>query len=152
MKVGDIMTRNVVCVNPETKITEVADILFRHNFHGVPVTDEGGLVVGVITENDFFARNSSNVFLPSYINFLKEVELVDELPEKKQNQMSKLLNVAAKDIMTTDRVTVYQDMDLDGLLDFFKKTRFTMFPVVDESEKIVGVVTANDLLGLIKKI
>jgi CBS-domain-containing membrane protein len=56
MKVHEIMTRNVISVTPDTPVREVAQILDRHRISGVPVTDGGGHMVGLISEYDLIAR------------------------------------------------------------------------------------------------
>jgi CBS domain-containing protein len=53
LPIGEIMTRNVVTVTPDTSIMEVARLLLEHRIGGVPVVEDGR-VVGVITESDLF--------------------------------------------------------------------------------------------------
>lgn len=53
LPLGEIMTRNVVTVAPDTRIYEVAQLLLAHKIGGVPVVSEGR-IVGVITESDLF--------------------------------------------------------------------------------------------------
>ncbi len=53
LPIGDIMTREVVTVSPDTPIIEVAQLLLDRRIGGVPVV-EHGRVVGVITESDLF--------------------------------------------------------------------------------------------------
>lgn len=142
------MTKEVVSVFPDTKITEVAEILFKNRFHGVPVM-EGNKVVGIVTETDFFTKDASNLFLPSYISFLKENKDVDDLSEDKRDSVNRLLNAKAKDIMTTQCVSIFQDMQVQHLLEFFRTTKFTTLPVTDEENNIVGIITLSDILGML---
>ncbi|HJZ47425.1 MAG TPA: CBS domain-containing protein [Roseiflexaceae bacterium] len=53
LPIGEIMTRAVVTVTPDTPIMQVARLLLEHRIGGVPVIEEGR-VVGVITESDLF--------------------------------------------------------------------------------------------------
>lgn len=149
MKVKDIMVKKVITVAPNAKITEVAGILFKNRFHAVPVVEEGK-VVGIITEDDFFTRGANNVFLPSYIEFIKGVKVVDNLTKENQEKMEKLVNLEAKDIMTKECISIVSEMDLKDLLEFFRETKFIALPVIDEGDKLVGIVTISDILGLIK--
>jgi len=147
-KVSDIMSENVVFVTPETRITEVAEILFKNRYHGLPVLDNGK-IVGIITETDFFTKDASNLHLPSYISFLKENRIVEGLPKEIESSVHTLLNARAKDIMTPDCVSILKDMDLHALLEFFKTTKFYTLPVIDETESLVGIVTQSDIIGLL---
>jgi predicted transcriptional regulator len=149
MKVEDIMTREVVSVNPETGIAEVAEILFNQRFHGVPVLDNNK-IVGILTETDFFTKDEANIFLPSYISFLKENEVVDKLPKEKKEKVAKLFDVKAKDIMSSNCITVKKDMEIEDLINFCKETKLTTLPVVDENGFLVGIVTLADIIGLVK--
>jgi len=71
------MTKNVSFVSPDTKITDVAEIMFKNRFHGLPVLDNDK-IVGIITETDFFTKDAANLYLPSYISFLKENKIADD--------------------------------------------------------------------------
>lgn len=149
MKVEDIMTKDVVSVGPETGISEVAEILSSRRFHGVPVV-ENNKILGILTETDFFTKDKANIFLPSYIDFLKGTEVIDNLPREKRQKVEKLFGVKAKDIMTADCITVKKDMELGDLIDFYKKTKLTTVPVVDENGCLIGIVTLADVIELIK--
>ncbi len=54
IKIKEIMTQNPVTVPPDHTIEETAEVLLRHNISGVPVVDQYGTVVGVVTQNDIF--------------------------------------------------------------------------------------------------
>jgi acetoin utilization protein AcuB len=143
------MTKNVITVAPETKITKVAEILSENRFHAVPVAEEGR-VVGIVAEDDFFTRNSGNVFLPSYIQFIKGTKVVDALARGKKEKLEKLMNLEAKDIMSKDCVSILGEMDISDLLEFFRETKYTTLPVIDNQDKLIGIVTFSDIIGLIK--
>lgn len=53
---GDIMTSPAITVPPEATRTQVADRLTRHRISGVPVVDEAGRVVGLVSEHDLLAK------------------------------------------------------------------------------------------------
>jgi CBS domain-containing protein len=149
MKVKDIMTNQVVSVSPDAKITEVAEILCKNRFHAVPVVEEEK-VIGIIAEYDFFSRSSNNVFLPSYIKFIRETGIADALVTERQEKLDKLMNLKAEDVMSKECVTILEDMDIVALLEFFRETGYTTLPVIDNKDKLIGIVTLSDILGLIK--
>lgn len=151
MKVEDIMTKNVVTVTPDSKITQVAEIMFKNRFHGVPVA-EGKRVVGIVTEGDFFTRDQNNVFLPSYINFLKESKVAGALSKAEEEKVKKLLNAQVREIMNEKCVTILRDMSLHDLIAFFRETKYNTLPVMDENNELVGIVTLADVIGLIKEV
>lgn len=149
MKVKEIMVKKVIAVGPSTKITEVAKILFENKFHAVPVVEEGK-VVGIVTENDFFTRDTQNVFLPSLIGFIKGSKITEKLAEEEQEKVDRLVNMEARDIMTKKCVSILGDMDVNDLLGFFRETKFNSLPVIDGDDKLIGIITLIDIIGLIK--
>lgn len=150
MTVGEIMTRNYIYAGPRTRVVEVAEMLFKHGYHGMPVVDDGK-VVGMITENDFFIKDADVLFLPSYIKFLEDNSMVENLPAEKREKIEKLLAMEARDIMTKDVVTVPITMEVSDLLEFIKKTRFNTLPVTDDEKNLFGVVTLVDVIGVAKQ-
>jgi CBS domain-containing protein len=144
------MSSDVVSIAPSHKVVVVAEVIFSHGFHGLPVV-EGGKVVGIITENDFFIKDSGMLFLPSYINFLKETRIIDDIPAEKKKKIKKLLSLEARDIMTPDPITVPLDMEVEELLELIKKTRFNTLPVTDEEKNLLGIVTLVDVIGMVKQ-
>lgn len=150
MKIKDIMISDVISVRSGDSVTEVADILFKNGFHGLPVL-ENDKVAGIITEDDFFLKNFDDLFLPSYIRFIKENKIAGNIPFDIKEKIQKLLNAKAADIMTIDCLTVTPDMDAADLMNMIRKTKYTTFPVVDYGKKILGIVTLSDILGTVKR-
>lgn len=149
MLVKDIMTKKVVSVERRTKISELTNIMFENRLHGIPVVEDKK-VVGIITESDFFTKDSGYIFLPSYISFLKQFRVSGEMPEKMQTEVERLFDATAEDIMSSKCVTVIQDMKLSDLLEFFKTTELATFPVVDENNDMVGIVALADMIKFVK--
>jgi len=148
MKIKEIMKTEVVSVKKDEKINNVAQLLFKNRFHAVPVV-EGEKIVGIITENDFFIKDTGNLFLPSYIDFLEKFRKLDSLPENKRENVKKLLDARAEDIMTKNCVCVSPEEDVLQLVETYRKTRYNSFPVVDKDNNLVGIVTSADIMGLI---
>jgi CBS-domain-containing membrane protein len=56
MRVKDVMTKKVISVSPEASVADALDIVTRSRFAGLPVIDEKGSLVGVVSEADFLRR------------------------------------------------------------------------------------------------
>jgi CBS domain-containing protein len=111
---------------------------------------KGEKILGIITETDFFIKNVSSIFLPSYIAFLKENRTYANLSEEKKAEVNELLNAKASDIMTKNCITILQDMSIRDLLGFFRTTNFITLPVTDEDDRMVGIISISDIIGLLK--
>src|SRR5215470_12431261 len=72
MKAEHIMTRNVISVQPETTISEAANLMLQHRISGLPVVDRDGHVVGIVTEGDFLRRAETGTQRqrPRWLQFL----------------------------------------------------------------------------------
>ncbi|MFE5709275.1 CBS domain-containing protein [Streptomyces sp. NPDC056501] len=112
MKVGGLMTDDVVSAVPAASFREVAKLLAEHDISGVPVVDEDDRVVGVVSESDLLAR--------------------DEL--------------TARDLMSTPAVTVHAEETVADAARLMVRRGVERLPVVDEEERLVGIVTRRDLL------
>ena len=53
IRVGDLLERDVVTVQPDTPLPEVTALMIRHHISGLPVVDDAGHVVGIVSEHDF---------------------------------------------------------------------------------------------------
>jgi CBS domain-containing protein len=147
MQIKDIMTKDVIAISPETLITEVADIMSKNRFHGVPVIEKGELV-GIVTETDFYIRGT-NISLPSFATFLEDIDTLEVKDFEKRRFLKKVVRAKAKDIMTSLCVTVPETMNLSELLSFYQKTEYHTLPVVNDQSKMVGIVTRSDLIHLL---
>jgi CBS domain-containing protein len=146
MKVKDIMTKEVISVKKKTSLKEAAGILAKMRIHGMPVVDDKEKVIGVITESDFFTKDSSNIFLPTFLDFINK-----EKADLNENDDSSDLDQKSEveDIMTSECETVPPELSLDDLILMFKTKNYNSFPVVDERNVLVGIVTIMDVIRLL---
>jgi CBS domain-containing protein len=57
IKAKDFMTKEVVTIQPEATVEELARLLIDHNISGVPVVDKDNNLLGIVTENDLISQN-----------------------------------------------------------------------------------------------
>jgi len=150
MQVKDIMTKKVISVTPKTKVSEVAEVLWKKNLTGLPVVDQGKLV-GIVTEYDLMSQKAG-FHIPSYIKFLQSFDL----PEDKDNKGFKkefeiILNTKVKDIMTKKVYTVSPKTKIKDLAELILSKKINPVPVLNEKGKIVGIVSRSDVMKLFKK-
>ena len=149
MKVEDIMTKQVFSVDPEAKINEVAGIMTKNRFHGIPVVDKNNYVVGIVTRDSFFSKSSVELHLPSYINFLKDMSMKRKISGEQKENVEKLLNTRAKDIMTPDCLCFFPETDMEEAIDTFREKKLNTFPVINKNRQLVGIITLADVIGLL---
>ena len=136
---GEIMTREVAYVHPDTPLAEVAAIMGRRGVSGVPVLDADGKVVGVISEKDFLrhmgATEAKN-FMTLVAGCLKTKGCV-ALPIKKQN---------AAHIMVSPAVTVSPDTPVKEVAAIFTEKNINRVAVADAAGRLLGIVSRGDIV------
>ncbi|MDR3559186.1 MAG: CBS domain-containing protein [Candidatus Pacebacteria bacterium] len=148
MKIKEIMTADVLSVGEDMPVAEVAEIISKNKIHAVPVLDENKKVVGIITETDFFTKDSANmVYMPSLIDFMKKGKLNYEDDDKEA--LEAVVNATAKDIMSIKCENISPDMELTDFIKLIKEKSFNSYPVVDNSGELVGIMTVADAIKLL---
>ena len=145
MKVSDIMTREVITVKKETPLKEAAGILAKLRIHGMPVTDDNNKIEGIITESDFFMKDNSNIYLPTFFEFIKKGGAYASKGINTE-QLDKISKV--KDIMTGDCVTINSNASVEQLVHLFQEKKFNSLPVVNDEGLLMGIVTIMDVIKL----
>lgn len=148
MIIEEIMTEEVVTVGEDMPIPQVAGIVSQKRIHGVPVVDKEGKVSGIITETDFFKKDSSNLlYLPQMIDFVKSGKMnnIDD----KDDALKAIVQGTAKDIMTKNCMTVRPETSIEEFISLVKVNGFNTFPVTNESGVLVGIVTVFDMIKMI---
>ncbi|MEN8199919.1 MAG: CBS domain-containing protein [Thermodesulfobacteriota bacterium] len=139
----DIMSRDVITVNSQTPVGELAKILTSHHISGVPVVDDGGKVVAVVTESDLIDQ-SKKLHIPTVINILDAFFYL-ESPDKMEDEMKKIAGTKVGDICSGSPHTVTPDTPLDELATIMAENSVHTLPVLEE-EKLVGIIGKKDII------
>jgi len=144
MRADDVMTMEVITVSPETHIREVAKILLENRVSALPVVDDKGQLLGIVSEGDLMRRRESGTERRQswWLRLL-------ENPNELASEYVKSHGVHAKDVMTKKVITVAEDTPVDKIAELLEKHRIKRVPVV-HGGRVVGIVSrANLLHGLI---
>jgi CBS domain-containing protein len=139
----DIMTAEVLMVTPETSISDLSKTLENRQFGGVPVVDEGGRLVGVITQSDLVER-AREMELPPAINIL-DFHIYLQIPSHLIQRVEKMLGTTVGDCMTRNPVTVSPDTPVSQIAALMAKQKVHTIPVL-KGGKIVGIIGKMDLV------
>ncbi len=146
MKVRDIMTTDVVSVTPDTPVNQVAKVMGARDISGVPVVDEAGAVVGIVTELDLIVRNT-RLDMPHFFQILDLGAIPLELPSQYQQRLRHMLGTRAEDVMSREVVTIGPDDSVEELAKLMVKRRVNPVPVV-EGGRLLGIVSRADLIDM----
>ncbi|MDD3925365.1 MAG: CBS domain-containing protein [bacterium] len=142
MKASDIMSRDVITVNPSATVREIADILKERRISGLPVT-EGGRVVGVVSEEDIIFRDAS-LRLPAFIQILDGIIFLGGL-QHYEEAVRKMVGMRAADIMTREVISVGPDTPVREIADLMVTRDINRVPVIVD-DVLVGIVTRADIV------
>ncbi len=122
LNANDLMSPQVIVAKENTNAEQISTRLLAGEFNGVPVVDDNGSVVGVVTALDILRAS--------------------------QEGKKKLNTMIAKDIMTPNPSVVKKDTPIDDIISIMVQKEIVLVPVVedDNSKKLVGVVARLDIL------
>lgn len=145
MLVKDLMSTNVITVSPDTLVSEIAEIIHKHHFTGVPVVNADGHVLGTISERDFITA-TSGLYLPTYIKLLSSMDYVQGSKKGLPVVVNQVVTATAKDIMNQSIPFARPETTLEELASMFAIKRANPIPVTDSTNKLVGIISRSDLI------
>lgn len=146
MRAKDIMTTTVATIGPDATIREIATLLLERRISAVPVLDDTGRMIGIVSEGDLIHRPETETeHHPSW--WLRLMAS----PQEKALTYVKSHGGHARDVMTRDIVSVSEDASLEDIADTLEKRRIKRVPVLRDG-RVVGIVSRADLLhGLVAR-
>ncbi len=140
MYAADVMVSNVITVRSDTSVGRIAEILLANRISAVPVVDEAGKLVGIVSEGDLIHRVEAGTerHRSWWLELLTGSETL-------AHEFIKSHGRKAADLMTYPVITVKPDMPLSELASLLEKHRIKRVPVMDNG-KIVGIVSRANLI------
>jgi len=148
IRVQDYMTPKPITVRASESVETVLKLLEEHHVSGLPVVDEDGRVVGIVSEGDLLFKESP-IQMPLYLTFLGGVIYL-EPPDKFDQQLKKTLGTQVADVMTPNPITATPDMPISEAAHLMIERRINRLPVVDASRQLLGIITRNDLVRALR--
>jgi CBS domain-containing protein len=144
--VRDIMDPEPATVRPETPVEEVVEMLRENELPGLPVVDDDGRVVGIVTEADLvLPDDEGDLHIPHYINLFGGTVFLEPL-SRFEKRLRKAFASDAADMMSSDPDTVSPDTTVQEAARIIHECGHNRLPVVEDG-RLVGVVTRVDVLG-----
>lgn len=137
MRVRDNMTRDVITVAPTTPIHEVASLMANHGVSGLPVLDEKGAVVGIVTEADLLVRHKPRTRTSWWHLFLDGDRLAREF--------QRAVGTTAGEVMTREVISIGPDLPIETAAAILHEQKIRRVPVVADGA-LVGILSRGDLV------
>ncbi|QSV45278.1 CBS domain-containing protein [Geobacter benzoatilyticus] len=148
LKVRDIMTADVVSVKKETTIRDLAELFTTRRVGSVPVVDQNGDLIGIVTESDLIEQDKS-LHIPTVISLFDWV-LYLESDKKFEKELQKMTGQTVGDIYVETVETVTPDTPVNVVADIMSSQKLHAVPVVD-GRRLVGIVSRIDLIRTMVK-
>lgn len=116
IKIKDIATKDVITINPDDNIADVAELLISNEIKGAPVVKDGK-ILGIIM-------------------FKEIVKMISE----------KVFEIRAKSFMDSHVITSSDDISLIRAMDIMYQNNLSLMVLIDENDEISGVVSFTDIL------
>ncbi len=139
MRAADLMTRELITVNPETTVEDLCDRFRDHRITAAPVVDAEGRLVGIVSKDDiiFHGRRDQADHVGADIKRLLSAGFVGFGPDI-------VTSLRVSDIMTRDVVTASETDGIEDLCRLMWDRRVHRIPIVRDS-LLVGIVSALDV-------
>ena len=143
MKTVDIMTQPVITVTPETRIAEAARLLLQHRISGLPVVDDGGRVVGIVTEGDLLRRSELGTERqrPRWLELLMG-------PGRLARDYVDAHGRTVGEVMSEDVASVTPQDALRDVVRLMEKRDIKRLPVIEDG-RLVGIVSRANLVRVL---
>jgi CBS domain-containing protein len=145
MRAIDVMRTSFETVTPETPLIEAVRLLLKTNQRGLPVLDEDGHLMGIISEGDLLHRDELGVSPPAG-NWIEAMLGIRE--DGPARERMRALRVAA--IMTRNPVCVDEDAAVDDVIVAMDQRRVAQLPVVCAG-KVIGMISRFELMGALER-
>jgi CBS domain-containing protein len=142
LTVRDVMTAEPKCVTAEDPVSAAARLLLSSIFTGLPVVDNKGRPVGVITQGDLIGRGG----LPLRLGLLAE-SAYDEI----ESIMHALAHKRVVEVMTTAAVTIAEDRPLTEAVDLMLAKALKRLPVVGKDGRLTGMLSRLDIFKTVMR-
>lgn len=137
----EIMTRDVITAKKDTDIYEAGRLMIRHKISGMPVVDNENHVIGIITQADLLTMAGiprGHVFNDVVMRYVMN----KPVPQHRTGNK-------VKEIMTTPVITVSPETTAKKIATILDKKRIKRVPVVDDENKLLGVVSRGDIVRVV---
>lgn len=140
--VKDIMTTPVISAQMDETFITVSKRMLENKIGGVPVVDDDNKLVGFLSETDFCASTNPAYNVPQLFGRFVDAGHIDDVYKE-------IAEVKVKELMVKPVVSIPQDTKLDKLVATMMKHGYKRFPVVNEDDEVVGIISRLDLMKLL---
>lgn len=140
MKASDVMVRNVITIGPEEDVALAARMLAQHDISALPVVNEDGRILGILSEADLLRREElgTEKRRPAWLEALTPSGLLAE-------DYSRSHGRKVRELMSETVVSARSDAPLSEIAGLLERKRVKRVPIVEDG-KLIGIVSRANLI------
>jgi len=132
MKIENLMNTELITLNMDSSLSDAKDLFERNKIHHLLITDDEGLLAGVMTDRDLYKHLSPTV------GTSQETHRDTALMQKKLHQ-----------IMARTLITANNQQSLNEAVVLFYDNHISCLPITDKNNKPIGIITWRDILKVL---
>jgi len=137
--ITEVMTREVITLNPDMTIAQAWERMLEHSIKAMPVVDEVQRVLGMLTDEDLIHR-------AGLLTHLSVAQRLDESMLSEQSGLLRTSSLEVQDVMTKPAIVIHVGESLGVAASRMARHEIKRLPVVDDTGKMLGVVSRVDIL------
>jgi len=140
MRIKDIMSKTVITVLPTATIAEAINLMIGARISGLPVVNEAGTLVGVLSESDLLRRAEVGTQRrrSHWLEWLIE-------PGRLATEYVRANGRLAREVMTADPVTIEDEASVEDAVSMMERRKVKRLAVIHDG-KLVGIVSRADVI------
>jgi CBS domain-containing protein len=142
--VADVMSHDPIVVRSETPLKEAIQILAERRISGLPVVDDAGQLVGIISETDLMWQQTG-VTPPAYIMFLDSVIYLQN-PGDYERDLHRALGQTVGEVMSKNPINISPEQTLRAAAQIMHDRSIHRLPVLDSAGQVIGILTRGDIV------
>lgn len=143
LKAKDIMTKDVITVRRDTTVRDLAQLFAQHHISTVPVVNEAGLLVGIVSESDLIEQDK-NLHIPTVVSIFDWVIYL-ESDKRFEKELQKMTAQTVGEIYAEEVFSVAPEAPVSEVADIMTSKRIQAVPVV-EGRRVVGIIGRIDMV------
>ena len=145
--VKDVMTTNVISIKKNTDCHEASKLLSENKISGLPVIDDENHVIGIVTEADILYMTG----IDKDHTFKDILRHIISGPSQKRRYGDTVYGDTVEDIMTSPAIVTKSDVDIRKIATILDEKRIKRLPVVDDDNKLIGIISRANIVRFIGK-
>ncbi|WP_066251399.1 CBS domain-containing protein [Neobacillus drentensis] len=148
MQVRDFMIRKTITAKTSMTVKELISILEGNRIGGVPVVDDKGNLVGIVSDGDivrFLSPHKEKLYLTYYTVYVEEAQKIEDILRER-------MNTPIEQIMIKKNIkTLAPDDDFESAIRLISRHHFKKIPVVNGAGRVVGIISRGDIIHSLSK-